>query len=624
MKCCSNGCGTQCVDPLLYTACQHKRTLSQHQAHDSGIPLNRVYIPSCNEDGTFASKQCHPGTGQCWCVDQNGFEVSESRGKSDLNCDITSKMSKCPKRKCNNCEHGYKIDVDGCRTCECINPCDEVSCRGEGETCRLVSVECVTSPCPSVPMCLPKKENPCQNGEPLRYGDNDDVVTCGPEEESCPSSHKCQLSPIGEYAVCCPKPRDICFEPMDRGDCDKNESRNLTRYYFNSRTNKCDSFVFSGCKGNHNNFHTKQLCSQVCPVLSQCERLREKNQKAAEKYNKPSFLPRCEKILEIGNRFRNPLKGSLTRGAEPDCNFRQARNKAQNRADFISDADLVLEELMMQIGSISDSEEPKDLDENEVEEINENSVTSRCEELGGQCDANKKFLPTQCENDVCWCVDEAGNQLPQTNTFQKGERTCFFSPVEKVEVTLGFRGEYNDISSVYMVNKISNILKNLGGVVNEDGIRAKISPEAMYIKFALIGNKKIDIAFTLERMVMHQRLPDLNADITKSRVTHHLLMNNSNQRDHLLAMENREIVSQSPVSIVAPYHTALIVIAAASAFVISILTLLVMLYRRKMNSLNNNKIVEDNRFLSNTRPIYIELPNEKYNTISSDLSKSSA
>lgn len=82
---------------------------------------------------------------------------------------------------------------------------------------------------------------------------------------------------------------------------------------------------------------------------------------------------------------------------------------------------------------------------------------------------------------------------------------------------------------------------------------------------------------------MNQHLPDLTADITKSRVTHHLLNPGAALGDHLSAMENREIVSQSPVSIVAPYHTALIVVAAASAFIISILTLLVLLYRRKVS-----------------------------------------
>lgn len=93
-----------------------------------------------------------------------------------------------------------------------------------------------------------------------------------------------------------------------------------------------------------------------CPsVLSQCERLREKNQKSAERYKKATFTPRCDSqtgnwqpvqcLEHVGvcwcvSPSGEPLKGTLTRGAEPECNFRQARNRASNRIDVVSEADL--------------------------------------------------------------------------------------------------------------------------------------------------------------------------------------------------------------------------------------------------------------------------------------------
>lgn len=59
---------------------------------------------------------------------------------------------------------------------------------------------------------------------------------------------------------------DVCFEALDTGSCQQNEeTRNLTRYYFNSRSNKCEPFIFKGCQGNHNNFHTENMCNIVCP-----------------------------------------------------------------------------------------------------------------------------------------------------------------------------------------------------------------------------------------------------------------------------------------------------------------------------------------------------------------------
>lgn len=79
-----------------------------------------------------------------------------------------------------------------------------------------------------------------------------------------------------------------------------------------------------------------------------------------------------------------------------------------------------------------------------------------------------------------------------------------------------------------------------------------------------------------------QQLPGLTPDITKSRFINHLGSGEPSTAERVIALEHREIISQSPVSMVAPYHTALIVTAAASAFIICILTLLVILYRRKV------------------------------------------
>lgn len=86
----------------------------------------------------------------------------------------------------------------------------------------------------------------------------------------------------------------------------------------------------------------------------------------------------------------------------------------------------------------------------DIEPMNNNQLTSssnqdtrvlksRClstqEQLKGSsasyevtCDSSGRFTPTQCEsitnNAKCWCVDEAGNQLPGTSTFTKGDSIC--------------------------------------------------------------------------------------------------------------------------------------------------------------------------------------------------------
>lgn len=77
-------------------------------------------------------------------------------------------------------------------------------------------------------------------------------------------------------------------------------------------------------------------------------------------------------------------------------------------------------------------------------------------------------------------------------------------------------------------------------------------------------------------------MENLIPDITRSQFIHRLEDSDGGVGNRIIALEHREIVDKSPVSVVAPYHTALIVIAAGSAFIISILTLLVLLYRRKV------------------------------------------
>nr|XP_022902311.1 balbiani ring protein 3 [Onthophagus taurus] len=631
MRCCSNGCGTQCTEPLLLTACQHEKLLATHHAHEAALPGNMFYIPRCKEDGSFESKQCHPLKRQCWCVDSRGFEISQTRTdmKQPLNCNKTEN-SRCPLYKCaEDCKHGFEIDQKGCRTCKCSDPCTKISCREDGEICRLVDVECVDGPCPPIAMCLPKKENPCQYGEPLRLGSSDETISCGPDFESCPSSHKCQLSPFGEYAVCCPKPREVCFEPMDMGQCDNEEQiENITRYFFNRKSNKCDSFLYSGCQGNQNNFESLKLCNIVCPILSQCERLREKNQRQSERYNKPTFTPRCEKstgrwepvqcLDHVGvcwcvNPQGEALKGTVTRGGQPECNFRQARNRMRDRSDVSHEADIALEEIMMQLNEFEDDFEEEDQTEDDTLAW-ELPLRSRCEALGASCDSNGQFLSNQCDGDMCWCVDEAGNQLPNTVAFKKGDQLCLPTPIESVDIILGFRGEFDDITAIPVINQITKIVKNLRGVPSDDGFLTDINNDGLYIKFSLIGTNKVDVAYRLEQMVTQQRLPGVSADITRSRFVHKLGNIEPLMAERIISLEHREIVSQSPVSLIAHYHTALIVIAAGSAFIISVLILLVILYRKKVANLNtaNSKIVEDNqRFLSLNRPIYIELPNEK-------------
>lgn len=77
------------------------------------------------------------------------------------------------------------------------------------------------------------------------------------------------------------------------------------------------------------------------------------------------------------------------------------------------------------------------------------------------------------------------------------------TPIDSVEVILGFRGEYDDVTAIPIVNQLGKIVKNLKGVINNEGIIGDASTDVLYIKFSLIGSNKVDVAYRLEQMVSY-------------------------------------------------------------------------------------------------------------------------
>ncbi|XP_061402743.1 uncharacterized protein LOC133338592 [Musca vetustissima] len=389
-RCCSNGCGTQCVLPQMKTACQHLQAIQMHQSSELGIPVKKMNISLCDsETGEWKQVQCSPD-GFCWCVNERGEEMSGTRVKNPNPVCKENSAFQCQKMTCDPnmvCEAGYKVDSNGCQTCECRDFCDEIHCAA-GEDCQLISVECVDSHCPKMPICVPRRESTCPEGSPLKQGSVE--VSCGPhnENESCPSSHTCQLNPVTNRGVCCTKTRDVCFESMDPTCLAKaSTAQNATRYRFNPKANRCVPVTIdlqgSGCQ-TKNLFHNELSCNSVCPALTQCERLKLKNTLAAQRTGHSSvwFKPRCDPVtghwspvqclgkqpdlngLSVpldqpaspygvcwcADKKGAPIKGSLTRDVEPVCNSRQGRRFRPQESDELN----VMEELIRQMTVLTD------------------------------------------------------------------------------------------------------------------------------------------------------------------------------------------------------------------------------------------------------------------------------
>lgn len=51
-----------------------------------GLPHAGIFIPSCDEDGYYRKMQCDQSSGDCWCVDQLGLELTGTRTHGSPDC----------------------------------------------------------------------------------------------------------------------------------------------------------------------------------------------------------------------------------------------------------------------------------------------------------------------------------------------------------------------------------------------------------------------------------------------------------------------------------------------------------------------------------------------------------
>ncbi|XP_028317193.1 tissue factor pathway inhibitor 2 isoform X2 [Gouania willdenowi] len=55
-------------------------------------------------------------------------------------------------------------------------------------------------------------------------------------------------------------PKGVCLLQVDEGPC----RADISRYFYNTITQKCEVFYYGGCLGNANNFRSYQECQKTC------------------------------------------------------------------------------------------------------------------------------------------------------------------------------------------------------------------------------------------------------------------------------------------------------------------------------------------------------------------------
>lgn len=62
-----------------------------------GLPHAGIFIPSCDEDGYYRKMQCDQSSGDCWCVDQLGLELTGTRTHGSPDCGKPGAGSRGPR-----------------------------------------------------------------------------------------------------------------------------------------------------------------------------------------------------------------------------------------------------------------------------------------------------------------------------------------------------------------------------------------------------------------------------------------------------------------------------------------------------------------------------------------------
>lgn len=101
---------------------------------------------------------------------------------------------------------------------------------------------------------------------------------------------------------------DVCALPKDSGPCHSDAS--IRRWYFNSKTKKCEQFKYGGCGGNENNFDSKELCEHAC--AGECPSV--------------SANPKCAVAQQNQCTLTSPCKGKQLCCRLQSCSMKTCQN----------------------------------------------------------------------------------------------------------------------------------------------------------------------------------------------------------------------------------------------------------------------------------------------------------
>ena len=109
--------------------------MAKQEAESRG-PLPGLFVPQCNDDGTFQAKQCHGSTGYCWCATPEGTEIEGTKqfGSSNVNC-ASSKTDCQRKKEAGDLKSSRGVVGHFTPSCEADGSFSKVQCHGSTGYC---------------------------------------------------------------------------------------------------------------------------------------------------------------------------------------------------------------------------------------------------------------------------------------------------------------------------------------------------------------------------------------------------------------------------------------------------------------------------------------------------------
>uniref|UniRef100_A0AC34FN29 Spondin-1 n=1 Tax=Panagrolaimus sp. ES5 TaxID=591445 RepID=A0AC34FN29_9BILA len=153
-------------------------------------------------------------------------------------------------------ERSFK-DKEEASTCTAVEIVAHEPCIGDsGEDCSVTpNPLCRTTTWSEWSPCSAS----CDDGVRIRtrlffYAEHEDQCT----NINLMEKEKCQMSScrrlLGSHS------EEICQEEKEEGQC----KGTFPRYWYNKELNRCERFIYTGCKGNRNQFETEEECKSLC------------------------------------------------------------------------------------------------------------------------------------------------------------------------------------------------------------------------------------------------------------------------------------------------------------------------------------------------------------------------